>query len=228
MPRASSRSMPNGCSRSNACRCCACSTRASAACGLFKGDRVIGVLRELIGDCADRGAAAVVHRGGDRPRQRQGSLAAQGKLFDAIRASIATPAIFTPSRLGGKKLARRCAGQPVADRTDAQRHDRSDDRGQPGRRTCRPCFSTRRTRSAATIANGGNDYRQRIRAFIEGLGRQRADVVPTPGLFDIAFDSMQVMQDTIARLKLAAYAPDVTIEIPRNACGYSSSGAPRK
>lgn len=31
---------------------------------------------------------------------------------------------------------------------------------------------------------------------------------------------MQTMHDTIARLKLAVDAPDVTVEIPRNACGY--------
>jgi NTE family protein len=31
---------------------------------------------------------------------------------------------------------------------------------------------------------------------------------------------MQTMQNTITRLKLAAHAPDLTIEIPRNACGF--------
>jgi NTE family protein len=31
---------------------------------------------------------------------------------------------------------------------------------------------------------------------------------------------MEAMQNTIARLKLAAYSPDVTVEIPRNACGF--------
>jgi|SRR5437667_3463748 len=40
------------------------------------------------------------------------------------------------------------------------------------------------------------------------------------GIFDIAFASMEAMQNTIARLKLAAYSPDVTVEIPRNACGF--------
>ena len=29
---------------------------------------------------------------------------------------------------------------------------------------------------------------------------------------------MQTMQDTITRLKLAAFSPDVTVDIPRNAC----------
>jgi NTE family protein len=31
---------------------------------------------------------------------------------------------------------------------------------------------------------------------------------------------MEAMQNTIARLKLAAYTPQVTVEIPRNACGF--------
>jgi len=31
---------------------------------------------------------------------------------------------------------------------------------------------------------------------------------------------MQAMQDTISQLRLSAYVPDVTIEIPRNACSF--------
>jgi NTE family protein len=39
-------------------------------------------------------------------------------------------------------------------------------------------------------------------------------------MFDIALGSMEVMQKTIARLKLATNAPDVMVEIPANACGF--------
>jgi NTE family protein len=31
---------------------------------------------------------------------------------------------------------------------------------------------------------------------------------------------MEAMQSTIARLKLANSSPDVTVEIPRNVCGF--------
>ena len=31
---------------------------------------------------------------------------------------------------------------------------------------------------------------------------------------------MQAMHDTISQLRLSAYAPDVMVEIPRNACGF--------
>jgi NTE family protein len=34
------------------------------------------------------------------------------------------------------------------------------------------------------------------------------------------FAAMEAMQTTIARLKMAAYSPDITIEVPRNACAY--------
>jgi NTE family protein len=61
----------------------------------------------------------------------------------------------------------------------------------------------------------GNPYRRRIRAFIEGLHLSRAPTAPSHGIFNTAFASMEAMQNTIARLKLAAYSPDVTVEIPR-------------
>ncbi len=67
---------------------------------------------------------------------------------------------------------------------------------------------------------GGNAYRQRIRAFIESLPLARPADVSGPGPIDIVFRSMESMQNTIARLKLAAYSPDVTVEIPRDACAY--------
>lgn len=65
----------------------------------------------------------------------------------------------------------------------------------------------------------GSVYRQRIHAFIESLHHSKAPAAPARGMFDIAFASMEAMQNTIAHLRLTAYSPDVTIEIPRNACG---------
>jgi NTE family protein len=65
-----------------------------------------------------------------------------------------------------------------------------------------------------------NNYAQRIRAFVESLQGPKRTPAPTRGMFDIAMAAMDTMQSTIARLKLAAYAANVVIEIPRNACGY--------
>ena len=38
------------------------------------------------------------------------------------------------------------------------------------------------------------------------------------GAYDIAIQAFEAMQNTIARQKLAAYPPDIVIDIARNAC----------
>ena len=45
------------------------------------------------------------------------------------------------------------------------------------------------------------------------------DKADTLGAYDVADQAFDAMQSTIARQKLAAYPPDMVIEIPRNACG---------
>src|SRR5260370_5478080 len=72
--------------------------------GLFKGERLMGVLRRLIGDFDIEDlpisftAVATDLESGEEVWLRK------GKLFDAIRASIATPLVFTPFRYGGRML----------------------------------------------------------------------------------------------------------------------------
>ena len=64
-----------------------------------------------------------------------------------------------------------------------------------------------------------NDYKQRILKFIEELSHRRREKDADWGFFEVIHHSLETMQDTITRLKLAAYSPDVIINIPKNACG---------
>ena len=183
--------------------------------GLFKGERIMGILRELIGDFAIEDlpisftAVATDLGSGEEVWLRD------GKLFDAIRASIATPLIFTPFEYRGRKLLDGALVNPVPiapTLNDTTELTVAVNLGGP--------IESRPFPPPSAPIPDGNPYRQRIRAFIESLHLSRAPAAPTHGLFDIAFASMEAMQNTIARLKLAAYAPDVTVEIPRNACGF--------
>jgi NTE family protein len=74
-----------------------------------------------------------------------------------------------------------------------------------------------RTRPARAAA--GNRYRERIQAFIDELQERflPEETEPDWSYFDIIALSMETMQNTITRLKLAAYTPDVTITITRDA-----------
>jgi len=183
--------------------------------GLFKGDRIVGVLRELIGDFAIEDlpisftAVATDLGSGEEVWLRE------GKLFDAIHASIATPLIFTPFEHGGKKLLDGSLVNPVPiaptlnDTTELTVAVNLS--GPSELRTSPPPSAPVPDRKV---------YRRRIRAFIEGLHPSRVPAAPTHGVFDIALASMDAMQNTIARLRLAAYSPDVMVDIPRNACGF--------
>jgi NTE family protein len=182
--------------------------------GIFKGERIIGVLRELIGDCRIEDlpiaytAVATDLVSGEEVWLRE------GRLFDAIRASMATPLVFTPFKLGERTLLDGALVNPLP--VGPTLEDCTDltiavNLGGPA--------ESRPARADVRPVNG-SPYRQRIGTFIGNLRLRRSSGEPARGLLDVAFLSMQIMHDNITRLKLAAHAPDVTIEIPRNACGF--------
>jgi len=72
--------------------------------GLIKGERIIGTLRELIGDAQIEDLPlAYTAVATDLDREREIWLT-RGSLFDAIRASIAIPTVFRPQLLDGRRL----------------------------------------------------------------------------------------------------------------------------
>lgn len=188
--------------------------------GLFKGERIMEVLRELIGDCLiDELPVSFTAVATDLETGKEVWLR-EGKLFDAIRASISTPLVFTPFRHEGRLLIDGALVNPIPiaptlnDSTEL-----TIAVSLAGRELAHPPPEP----APSPEANG---YRERIRAFVDGLrsGRSAAPAEETEasplGMVEIALASMETMQNTIMRLKLAAYSPDVTVEIPRNACAY--------
>jgi NTE family protein len=185
--------------------------------GLFKGERIMDVLRELIGDCSIEDLPVSFTAVATDLDSGKEVWLRKGKLFDAIRASIATPLIFTPFVLGRRRLLDGGLVNPIPiaptlnDTTDLTVAVNLSGRAEPRRPAPTPAPVPR-----------GNAYRQRIRTFVESLYPARTSETPAPalGLVDIVYASMETMQNTIARLKLAAYSPDVAIDIPRNACAF--------
>jgi len=183
--------------------------------GLFKGERIIQVLRDLIGDCDIEELPISFTAVATDLDSGQEIWLRKGKLFDAIRASIATPLVFTPVRYGDRTLFDGAVVNPVPvaptldDGTDLT--IAVDLSGPAESRPVPPI-------SASLV--GDSSYRKRILKFVEAVRPHRGPREPARGLLDVAFTSMQTMQDTIAQLRLTAYPPDVLVEIPRNACGF--------
>ena len=183
--------------------------------GLIKGERIMGVLRELIGDCAIEDLPISFTAVATDLESSEEVWLREGGLFDAIRASIATPLIFTPFKHGARTLLDGALVNPLPMApTLTDNTDLTIAVNLSGAAESRPRRLRARRWRTATRNGGASATSSRT-----CISRARP-VAPSRGLFDIAFASMQTMQDTIARLKLAAYSPDVTVEIPRNACGF--------
>jgi NTE family protein len=63
------------------------------------------------------------------------------------------------------------------------------------------------------------DLRTRILQFLDGIGESMRDTAERDlTVLELISRSFETMQNAIAGLKLAAYSPDVVINIPRDLC----------
>ncbi len=183
--------------------------------GLFKGDRIINTLVELIGDTQIEDLDIKFTAVAANVREEKEVWLNSGPLFDAIRASISLPLFFTPFEIDGESLIDGGVLNPV------------------------PIAPTFGDKTDLTLAvNLGGDIiklpekveiipsqvkgsiQQKISHYVDKL---QDSVIGSINInfeaYDIANQAFDAMQSTIARQKLAAYPPDKTIEIPQNICG---------
>ena len=188
--------------------------------GLVEGERIITVLKDLVGDCRiedleiEYTAVAA-----DIEREKEVWLK-QGSLFDAIRASISLPLFFKPFDMNGMKLLDGGILNPVPiaptfeDNTDLTI---AINLGAPpsGNPQPKPKIELK----AANDSPAGS-VSAKIRTFIDDLkNRNPGNSTGSWKMLGIADQTFDAMQGAIARQKLAAYPPDYTIMIARNACG---------
>lgn len=186
--------------------------------GLLKGGRIIEALRELIGEHNIEDLPISFTAVATDVYAEREVWMNSGPLFDAIRASIAIPMIFPPCDYHGRKLLDGGLINPIPiaptfkDFTDITIAVNLGAKPEPEFEGPAPELEKPSATSSYQIA---------IREFIEGLQQRLMKREPGDmGFFDIVSRSMETMQNTVARLKLAAYSPDVVIDIPRNVCAF--------
>ncbi|HEY0198654.1 MAG TPA: patatin-like phospholipase family protein [Rhodanobacter sp.] len=181
--------------------------------GLIKGEKIIGTLRELVGDTyIQELPIAFTAVATDLDREREVWLT-RGSLFDAIRASIAIPTVFRPYVIDGRRLLDGALLNPLpvaplirdpadylfaismdgpAMTTPVEVDADEDDDEEHGRR------------------------RHRVGEFFSQLLPHSEGKPREPGAWELLNQSMDLMQANLSRLRLAAYEPDLLIQLPRN------------
>ena len=180
--------------------------------GLIKGERIIDTLRSLIGDTLIEELPLVFTAvATDLDRGREVWLT-RGSLFDAIRASIAVPTVFRPHRLNGRRLVDGAMLNPVpvtpliranADYVLAVSVDG-------------PAETIAAAEPVESTVDDDDSYRHRINEFIGRLIPHGESLPHEPGALDTLNQAIDLMQANLSRLRLAAYEPDLLIELPRN------------
>ncbi|MCF6205710.1 MAG: patatin-like phospholipase family protein [Sulfurovum sp.] len=188
--------------------------------GLIKGDKIINTLIELVGDQhIESLPIKFTAVAADIKREKEVWIS-DGRLFDAIRASISLPLFFTPVERDNVLLIDGGVLNPVP--IAPTFHDNTDLTiainlgGKPQKKF----HKTQPLMPPPTHPKPGSDISEQIKHFIEKIKKHASKVADFDfAVYDIANQAFDAMQSTIAREKLAAYPPDFTVEIARNACG---------
>jgi NTE family protein len=186
--------------------------------GIFKGEKIINTLKGLIGDANIEDLPIKFTAVATDLDAGKEVWFDKGPLFDAIRASIAIPTVFTPVKYHGHTLVDGGLVNPLpiaptlSDLTDLTIAVSLSGRPEPKKHADKPPPppSTRR-----------NKYHQTIVDFIDELQQKWVKKEPDDlGFVNVVSQSIDTMQSMIARFKLASYSPDVIIMIPKNASGF--------
>lgn len=170
--------------------------------GLIKGDRVIAAMQDLVGDHRIEDLALpYVAVATDLSSQREVWLA-RGRLFDAIRASIAIPMMFTPHRLDGRDLvdggllapvpiaATRLFSADLVIAVDANAQSTTSPRmPQAGQ--------------AAPAERVPDSLSARVHAWFDRLMEGKSDSAAQPGLLDLMSRALDTIHARMSQMQLA-------------------------
>lgn len=184
--------------------------------GMFKGDKIIDSLRQLIGEIAIEDLPIPYTAVAANVAEEKEIWLKSGSLFDAIRASISLPLFFTPHVINGEELIDGGVLNPVpiaptfGDHTDVTIAVNLG--GEPE--------LLKQEATPVSLPTKESNLHDKVAHFIDNLGNNvKSKMSFNFAAYDIANQAFDAMQSTIARQKLAAYPADITLEVPRNACG---------
>ena len=194
--------------------------------GLLRGDKIINTLIGLLGDQIIEDLPLKYTAVASDIKNEKEVWINTGSLFEAIRASISLPLFFTPVERNGVQLIDGGVLNPVpiaptfSDQSDfiiaVNLGGEVKEKVQP----ISPKSKQKKEKIRVTVEE--LSFHQKLGHYIKRVGDNLSIKNYRPETWDaynIADQSFDAMQSSIARLKLAAYPADYNIVIARNACG---------
>jgi NTE family protein len=182
--------------------------------GLVKGDKIIQKMVDIVGDLNIEDLPISFTAVATELGSGMEVWISKGRLFDAIRSSISLPLFFTPFERQENLLVDGGIVNPVPiaptfdDDTDITIAVNLGGKPQQKRST---------SKELAVVENPAKPpgrFRRWVKNVRSKVSNRWERYVDT---YDVVYQAFDAMQSTIARQKLAAYPPDLIIEIPRDA-----------
>ncbi|MDE3270496.1 patatin-like phospholipase family protein [Pseudoalteromonas sp. G4] len=180
--------------------------------GLVKGDKIINTLKTMVDDLTIEELPMPYTAVASDILNGKEVWLNSGPLFDAIRASISLPLFFTPVERNGKVLIDGGVLNPVPiaptfnDDTDLKLAvNLGSELAMPPEPIEKPLVHSESSAISRFIASLKFDKEEKE--------------VNKLGAYEVADKAFDAMQSHLAAAKLAAYPPDVLVEISRTACG---------
>ncbi len=189
--------------------------------GLIKGGKLVEAFKAILGDPNIEDLAIPFTAVATDLENEKEVWLQEGSLLDAMRASTALPLIFTPFHKHGITLVDGGVLNPVPIApTLGQTNDLviAVNLGGKYKMTESPPKIVEDDRNEDSWLNDVSGLFDSLLAQFKSESPE-ADSPLSWDMIDISNKAFDSMQGSIARQQLAAYPPDIIIEIPRNACG---------
>ena len=190
--------------------------------GMINGTRVFDVISEMVGDIRIEQMPVLYTAVATDLHARKEIWFQDGNLLQAIRASIAIPSLFTPVNYNGRTLVDGGVLNPLPIAPTVSAHSdiiiavdlNADVQPFPIQ-----CEAPQPTRQEKVLNRWMSKFRWRSKKYEEMSGSHGEAVVKS-GMLDMFNQSLEIMQESLARYKMAGYAPDLLIPVSRRQCRF--------
>ncbi len=178
--------------------------------GLVSGKKIMQRLRDMVGDVRIEELPIRFTAVASDIEDEKEIWLNNGDLLDAIRASISIPMFFSPFKIGERTLVDGGVLNPVPIAPTFGDDTELTIAVNLGAKLSHKNLLGEPTKKEKSIANTIKEYITKFSLKNERFERS---------MFGVANSSFDTMQANLSRMKLAAYPPDVQIDIPRDLCG---------
>ncbi len=209
--------------------------------GVLRAERILEAVREILGEVTIEELPVPFTSVATDLITGKSVWMQRGPVDDAIRASIAIPGVITPHVLDGRLLADGGILDPIpmapisaanAHATIAVSLSGDDPNARRGDTDARPTaewlnrmwrstsslLDTKAARSLLDTPTGRAVLGRFTTSDDESAEEASVPMVPRLGGFEVMNRTIDIAQSALARHTLAAYPPDLLIEVPRTVC----------